>query len=503
MKHLVGCAHAHGMKVFLDVITHGVMKDSPLVEEHPDCFLGGSWGMADYDWYGGHAELDEWWVNTWLWYVTEIGVDGFRLDVSHYRNDLWADIRKKAADAGKKIIIIAEMGPAIKGVTDILQHGEFVSHNYGLNRSSRMLYDAAGCCIDRQNRTGERYDVKIYYTDGTTQDSRGITWHQKEKVPEIFWEGIDTERRESRYAAYDIQMGNLRVENIFGEKEIKNIQIFDKQGQEWNSSREGVLEVDYTIDIQRKRNGLYLRFPLRIQDGQFLSVQLSCHDGGWVDFPADQNPYAAQGSRYIAGYTSFLAPAVPVFMAGEEFNADYRPLPGLSPNLFGGEPFGKGRWLYGSWIEWEQLEQKEKAEMLEDTKEILAIRNQNAELINAHRMGEKPGAFGTLMYESPSELPVPYYYQNEKNVIIVAANPQTDADTVIRFNLNEILGEKTWSAEILFGTGKGENCRKRAQSSSARWNGTSTAIKSDRVVCWFCGFVVKNDLKKGFRCASY
>ena len=343
------------------------------------------------------------------------------------------------------------MGPAIKGVTDILQHGEIVSHNYGLNRSSRMLYDAAGCCIDRQNRTGERYDVKIYYADGTTQDSRGITWHQKEKVPEIFWEGIDTERRESRYAAYDIQMGNLRVENIFGEKEIKNIQIFDKQGQEWNSSREGVLEVDYTIDIQRKRNGLYLRFPLRIQDGQFLSVQLSCHDGGWVDFPADQNPYAAQGSRYIAGYTSFLAPAVPVFMAGEEFNADYRPLPGLSPNLFGGEPFGKGRWLYGS----------------------------------------------------PSELPVPYYYQNEKNVIIVAANPQTDADTVIRFDLNEILGEKTWSAEILFGTGKGENCRKRAQSSSARWNGTSTAIKSDRVVCWFCGFVVKNDLKKGFRCASY
>lgn len=88
MKHLVGCAHAHGMKVFLDVITHGVMKDSPLVEEHPDWFLGGYWGMADYDWYGGHAELDEWWVNTWLWYVTEIGVDGFRLDVSHYRNDL-------------------------------------------------------------------------------------------------------------------------------------------------------------------------------------------------------------------------------------------------------------------------------------------------------------------------------------------------------------------------------------------------------------------------------
>ena len=76
------------------------------------------------------------------------------------------------------------------------------------------------------------------------------------------------------------------------------------------------------------------------------------------------------------------------------------------------------------------------------------------------------------MYESPSELPVPYYYQNEKNVIIVAANPQTDADTVIRFDLNEILGEKTWSAEILFGTGKGEKLQEKSaeQLSQMEWN---------------------------------
>lgn len=101
-RHLIDCAHAHGIKVFLDVITHGVMEDSDLVSEHPDWFKGGSWGMKDFDWYGGHTELDQWWVDTWLWYVKEFGIDGFRIDVSHYRNDLWALIRRRAADAGKK-----------------------------------------------------------------------------------------------------------------------------------------------------------------------------------------------------------------------------------------------------------------------------------------------------------------------------------------------------------------------------------------------------------------
>ena len=45
--------------------------------------------MVDYDWKGGHTDLDDWWVKTWTNYVTQYGVDGFRLDVDIYRPDLW------------------------------------------------------------------------------------------------------------------------------------------------------------------------------------------------------------------------------------------------------------------------------------------------------------------------------------------------------------------------------------------------------------------------------
>lgn len=453
-KHMVASAHAYGIKVFLDVITHGVMTDSDLVQEHPDWFKGGSWGMRDFDWYGGKKELDQWWVETWLWYVIEFGIDGFRLDVSHYRNDLWALIRRKAADAGKRIITIAEMGPAIKGVVDILQHGEVISHNYGLNRSSRLLYDVAGCCMDRQSRVGERYDVKIFYQDGTVQDSKENTWYQNDKVPEVIWEGAEIRHVECEeyQSAYQMQLGRLRVENIFGEKEIRNIQIFDKQGQEWNSDISEALEVDYTIEFFKKQNGLVLVFPLRIQEGQFLSIQLSCHDNGWEDFPEGENPYGAQGSRYLAGYTTLLAPGVPVFMSGEEFNADFRPIPWLSPNLFGGGSIGTGRWLYGSWLEWEQLKIPEKAETLEDFQLMLRIWQKHSDVIKAYRMGEKTRSYGQLAFDSKEELPIPYYYKGDRKAIVVAANPYRDKDLVLRLHLEDILEEGgQWEAEVLFG----------------------------------------------------
>ncbi len=452
-KHMIACAHQNGIKVILDVITHGVMKDSPLVEEHPEWFKGESWGMKDYDWYGGHKDLDEWWVDTWLWYIREFGIDGYRLDVAHYRSDLWAIIRRKAEQAGKRIMIVAESGPAVKGVTDILQHGEVISHNYGLNCSSRILSDAAGYIKDRQVRAGERYDVKIFYEDGAVQDSGQQTWYQELKVPEAIYEGDITRVIECGVdSAYQIQLGILRVENIYEEKSIHNIQVRDKQGQLWNSRREDALEVDYKVEYQKKQNGLLIEFPLRIQDGQFLSIQLSCHDNGWDGFPLEENPYGAKGSRYLAGYTVLLAPGIPVFMSGEEFHADYRPLPGLSPKLFGGEMFGKGRWLYGNWLEWEQLKKPQNADMLEDIKQIIRIRKTYSSLIHAHRMGERNQDFGPLEYESDAVLPIPYFYRGEGKVIVVCANPNTDKEVSVCLKLEGILSDGTdWQAAVLFG----------------------------------------------------
>jgi len=106
-KSMVEEAEQRGIKIFLDVITHGVMNNSPLIEQHPDWFKGGTWGMTDYDY--SNREFQQWWINVWVNYVDEYGVDGFRLDVPvPEQMHLWDSIALKCREMGKPVVIFPE-----------------------------------------------------------------------------------------------------------------------------------------------------------------------------------------------------------------------------------------------------------------------------------------------------------------------------------------------------------------------------------------------------------
>lgn len=485
--YMVECAHHHGIKVFLDVITHGVMENSPLVQEHPDWFKGGSWGMVDYDWYGGHKDLDEWWVNTWTWYVEKFGIDGFRLDVAHYRNDLWALVKKKSRESGREIVIIAESGPTIRGVTDVIQHQEKLSHNFGANHASRLVNNVADCCRDMQERREEQYYVEVQYEDGTVQNSIGDIYEEVDyegDTTQHSTEDMDTASKETLQlvgieketdqiecedigVAYENQCGILKIENVKQKKPIRNVRICDKEGHCWNSSlEERVLNADYTVEYERKKTALYAKFPLRVQDGHPFLTQISCHDNGWSGFPKDKNPYFLQGSRYLAGYSALLAPAIPIFMSGEEFNADYRPLPWHTPDLYGKGKEGDGKWLYGCWLDWEQLKISEKAAMLEDMKKLISIRKQYGHLIKPCKMGNYGRNFCSVDYQAEEELPIPYIYKEKGEFLLVVANPE-EHSVNMKLDLKEVLNtEANYQVTTLFGgeesfQASGEELQKR------------------------------------------
>lgn len=452
--YMVECAHRHGIRVLLDVITHGVMENSPLVQEHPEWFKGGSWGMTDYDWYGGHKDLDKWWVNTWSWYVEKFGVDGFRLDVAHYRNDLWALIRKKAREAGKEIIIIGESGPTVGGVIDVIQHQEKLSHNWGRNHASRLVNNVADYCRDRQERREEHYYVEIHYENGTVQNSTGDLGLTSKETLQLV--GLERETKqiecEDMEVAYEDQYGILKIENVKQKKAIRNVRIRDKEGHSWNSNLEDRgFEVDYTVEYERKKTALYAKFPLRIQDGHPFLTQISCHDNGWEGFPKDENPYFLQGSRYLAGYSALLAPAIPVFMSGEEFNADYRPIPWHAPDLYGDGKEGDGKWLYGCWLDWEQLKIPEKAAMLEDMKKLISIRKKYGHLIKPCKMGNYERNFCSVDYQAEEELPIPYVYKEKGETLLIAANPE-EYSVRMKLDLEAILNQAVcYQVTTLFG----------------------------------------------------
>jgi hypothetical protein len=432
---LIEKAHGSGIRVFLDVITHGVMASSPLVSEHPEWFREGTWGMTDYDWFGGHQDLDEWWVDTWSRYVRDFGVDGFRLDVSMYRPDLWARIRERAREAGKQIIVFHENGPGRRGVVDFLQWG--IRHKANTERfhptDQRIMRLPHTIGRVRSNDVHAGYLVTITTTDGREFSNAPEAHAALDIVDAVVERAVSSwPTGPTPYSADELV---LSLEGLPPEEGIEDIRVEPVArmtsgalvGNAW-MLKEGV-HADYRVRYERSAGRVKIRFPEHQPNGSLMSLQLSCHDDGWEGFPKNANPYVAGHSRFAFGYGLLLAPCVPIFMSGEEFAADYRPLPSLTPGLFGaGEP-GRGTWLYGSWLQWEQVGDLAHRSMLDDVKRLLSLRRRFSSLIRPLEIGGQgsgvpgDGGFYELDSFAPRTMPTPYAYCDSKTLLVIAGNP--------------------------------------------------------------------------------
>jgi hypothetical protein len=359
-KTLVSAAHEHGIRIFLDVIEHGVMEGSPLVGLKPHWFRGKSWGMVDYDFDLRDPEMDQWWVDLWTRYVLEFGVDGFRIDLGMRRTDLWGQVRENAARAGREIIFINE------------------------------LYDKGSKEFSEQSEL-------------TSLPPR-----------EEYLKLIDVIQRDE----ITVLSPHHRRGEINGE-----VGYATKWGlREWENWLDHVIE-------RRER--------AEVPPWAYSSAQISSHDNGWDGF-TEANPYTAQGSRFIFGYGCLFTGMIPIWMAGEEFNAPFQAHPDLSPNLFGGANPGQGTWLYGGVIQWEALNQPEHQAMLQDVKQMIALRQRYPDLL-----GTQPNTESIRMRRIPCQsnrpVPSPYMRWHSTQAVVVAGTFETDrgAELSLHITLNE------------------------------------------------------------------
>lgn len=428
-KAMIKEAHERGIRIFLDTIEHGVMNYSKLIKEHPDWFKGESWGMTDYDWDGDHPDLEEWWIQMWTDVVLEWGVDGFRCDMGLHRPDLWQEIKQRCADAGKPIFVLGESG------------NELVSH---ASQRDLMLYDIRNGLIEDHAAinnlaaiedlrfdyfTGKsaifnceiKYGEEILSTEnglkikyvGTTEDVVGRWEREPEGDPDWTWEvtGVDTGR------AYD------------------HLRVFSPD-RSWHWQTEGS---GWKVYIEPIDQGLRISGGNPLPGARYRVIAPSCHDCGWDGFPLDENPYSVQGSRHIMGYSTLFVPAIPLFMSGEEFNADYVPLPRHTPGLFGDGDPGTGRWLYASWLQWDQLKDPEHSEMLEDVKRMIEIRSEHGDLIYALGPDEDSHRLVSAKVLSGEDLPVPYLLSNGERSLLIAGNPNDiPAEMTLKLTLEDL-----------------------------------------------------------------
>ena len=444
-KAMIAEAHKHGIKIFLDVITHGVMPESPLVKKHPKWFKGGSWGMVDFDWKAHNKELDDWWVKMYTDYVTEFGVDGYRLDLDIHRPDLWLKIRQNCAEAGHPIVVFGENWEygeydlPLEGIMDFSQKGEGDitpndSREYDKNHPMvRNLAEFANS-VYNGNIPKRIFNVEIQYSDGSVV--RGST-ENKGKL-KVFYKGITKDKVGTENQKPDGKKDiELLVEGINPTQEIKNVIVTEGKGtwrlhgkDNWfaNIKKSGSNLKIYIAEYKKNVSSTPTFVP------GFVLANISMHDVGWESFPLDKNPYVTKFSRGLFGYSALFSPLIPLFFAGEEFGAEFRPAKNLASSCYKAKNVGNGKWLYGSWIDWSQLEKPEHKSMLNDVTKMLTIRKQEKDLIYGRQRHEKINIL-PVEFKANIDIPTPYILWDKEKAILVAANYNTKVDAKLELKI--------------------------------------------------------------------
>jgi hypothetical protein len=438
---LIDGAHSLGIRVIVDVTTHGVMPDSPLVTRHPQWFRGGTWGMTDYDWSGGHTDLDNWWVETWTNYVTRYGVDGFRLDVDIYRPDLWARIRQNAAAAGHPVVIFEEVNSAIPGVTDFSEDENVVSAPTTMAAAQELLRSDVAGFYDRRFGKSGTYDVQIQYFDGTK--TRGDSGGNGQL--HVHLDGLSSDKASRRIGDRtrgdglpDVQ---LTVDSV-SRSPIANIEVRDDRGERWslgavNGEPPAPVEGDPQAlteppDVGLPDNASLWSNRFLQKEGTpptlRLYVPTLSYGSSVLLSEHGYSAYQAKGSRADFGYSFLFTPMIPIFMAGEEFDAGLHDIPWESPSLLGGSHPGQGSPIYGSMLDWSEVTQKTHREMLYDVQTMLAIRAQEHSILLPVVKGNIKPRLMAVPYASDIDVPVPYMRWDESAAIIVLANRNTHKD---------------------------------------------------------------------------
>ena len=116
-KDMVNKAHEQGMKVILDWVPNHSGRDNKWVTEHPDWYEKDSLGNMKgiYDWTDvyvfdySNPEMRKGMIDAMKFWLTEVGVDGFRCDVAmEVPTDFWNEARGELQAVKPDLFMLAE-----------------------------------------------------------------------------------------------------------------------------------------------------------------------------------------------------------------------------------------------------------------------------------------------------------------------------------------------------------------------------------------------------------
>lgn len=158
VKKFVDEAHKRNIRVLLDIITWGTMKNAPLTQEHPDWYDGTAWGNVAFNWK--NEELRQWFVAVATENLLKTGADGYRCDCEphHTGYSIFKQVRENCAAAGRKVVIMAEDGCLREDCYDMEQDGvlSYIEWDRGAQyKNPRRFYLEEGFNIVDSVKSGE------------------------------------------------------------------------------------------------------------------------------------------------------------------------------------------------------------------------------------------------------------------------------------------------------------------------------------------------------------
>jgi len=241
LKAFVDAAHAQGFKVILDWVANHSAFDNALVTEHPDWYIRDwkgdfqptpwwDWSdIIDFDW--SKRDLREYMTKALVYWVKDVGVDGFRCDVAGYVPlDFWENARAEL-DAIKPVFMLAEFNHR-----DVHRAAFDASYAWAWNNA---LHDIS---LGKAN-TGALYG---YYSENESAwPAEAMRMTYVENHDQNAWEGTSFERfGPALPAAIVLSMvgeGIPLVHNGLEAGNEKRLEFFEKDTIAWRQHPNGDL----------------------------------------------------------------------------------------------------------------------------------------------------------------------------------------------------------------------------------------------------------------------
>lgn len=263
-KTLLGAIHQLGMHCIIDWVPNHSGWDNPWIFNHPEWYTKGadgkitdplnphtgeSWGWEDVaDLNYDVPEMRQGMIDAMAFWVRDIGVDGFRVDVAHgVPLDFWKDCIHQL-QVIKPIFMLAEAEepPLVNAGTFIMDYAWSMHHlmndiarTHGVNQGDTLKLDQGNLVIGSPQDSPNKYawDIDDILTRDQHRYAKGFKMNFTSNHDENAWAGTEFARMGAGHKAFAVLSVTLEGMPLIysGQEEplLRKLAFFDKDQIDW------------------------------------------------------------------------------------------------------------------------------------------------------------------------------------------------------------------------------------------------------------------------------